>query len=917
MNPNAQPRRVLAAVLFALMLAPVSSALLDEDQGFQPQHVGVDFPVGFTEFNLGGPFSPQVRMIYPAMVEGEDKEMAGNGPFPWLLFIGDSGEDTDGYMMLTEKIVQRGYIVVVSQPLSDETDIEAALERFVDVSTIMEQQNQSNIHVLGSAGNIDVHHWGVAGHGKGAAAAYLAFPFWELSDRSTTHQPPRALFGLGLDLADVEETFSWTQVTQEPAFPRPNTALFLTGTVDEIAPSQATMEQVESIGGLGWQWMHVLGADHYQFQDTRSFFENDGDPTMSQSAQIQLTADHVIPYLDTVLRGEHDRFRDAFNRADGPRTVSDSSAYVDESLEDSSFLRLNQFSVSHNDTVELNASETFVMHTNWTLRNGDGFSDLPAEWDVHVACGWQSGDWESTGTVEANGSATCSFPMAPVAPGLHKAWMRVEVEGAPSTAWGVAVRGNTPLELLYPQPTVYIPQHGSSTLAVNEIANDPDGQSVRVLSASLSGVDANHFAVEIDSSRTVLHLHHALDEEWLGECMLDLQLRSDGQVIDEQNTSLRVVLTPVNDPVIKSGNVPIQEMNEDGDPLVYDLGEVVSDPENEPLLIRIDGQTIGEQGPVRFLIEGERLTLTPREDANGVTVLKATVSDGVNTELEVEIPVVVNAVDDPVVINATSWTNLSTDEDTTYVLDVTPLAYDVDGDPLVWTLEGGAPNLAVTWTNGSFVLEPSKDFNGLIDNLWLNVTDGGSAYEHLFTLDVRPVGDLPFVAISAVQRVDGGSTATMQWSLVDVDGTADTNALVLVDAMAVTVNHSCLSSSPGAYQCVTLLPLPATQDSLNIELSVHDGELDRTVVTSFVFDPDNASSVKDTQDTAAQGGDGLNASLLLGALGLLGVLSLGAMVLMKNRSPSNPPVEVHSDTEQPQERTSESKGLLARAKERQ
>ena len=140
---------------------------------------------------------------------------------------------------------------------------------------------------------------------------------------------------------------------------------------------------------------------------------------------------------------------------------------------------------------------------------------------------------------------------------------------------------------------------------------------------------------------------------------------------------------------------------------------------------------------------------------------------------------------------------------------------------------------------------------------------------------------------------------------------------MLVDAMAVTVNHSCLSSSPGAYQCVTLLPLPATQDSLNIELSVHDGELDRTVVTSFVFDPDNASSVKDTQDTAAQGGDGLNASLLLGALGLLGVLSLGAMVLMKNRSPSNPPVEVHSDTEQPQERTSESKGLLARAKERQ
>ena len=39
--------------------------------------------------------------------------------------------------------------------MSDETDIEATLERLVDVMLIMEQQNQSNIHVLGSAGNID------------------------------------------------------------------------------------------------------------------------------------------------------------------------------------------------------------------------------------------------------------------------------------------------------------------------------------------------------------------------------------------------------------------------------------------------------------------------------------------------------------------------------------------------------------------------------------------------------------------------------------------------------------------------------------------------------------------------------------------------------------------------------------------
>ena len=57
-----------------------------------------------------------------------------------------------------------------------------------------------------------------------------------------------------------------------------------------------------------------------------------------------------------------------------------------------------------------------------------GFSGLPAEWDVNVTCGWQNGPWE-VHPPSTNGSATCSFPMAPVAPGLHKAWMRVEVRG--------------------------------------------------------------------------------------------------------------------------------------------------------------------------------------------------------------------------------------------------------------------------------------------------------------------------------------------------------------------------------------------------------------------------------------------------------------------------------------------------------
>ena len=259
--------------------APSAMGLLEEDASFEESHAGVDFPVGWTEFNLGGVFSPQVRMVYPAMFDGEDKDMAGNGPFSWLIFIGDSGESVDSYTLFTEELAKRGFSVVVTQPLSDETDVEETLERFTDIHGAMVQQNQSNVHVLGTVGNIDVSHWGVSGHGKGAAAAYLAFPFWNQTSLASAEQPPRGLFGLGLDLEDLDEDFEWSDVAT-PEFPHPNTGLFITGTVDEVAPSQETMERVDEHGGIAWQWMHLLGANHYQFQDSQSFLENDGDATM-------------------------------------------------------------------------------------------------------------------------------------------------------------------------------------------------------------------------------------------------------------------------------------------------------------------------------------------------------------------------------------------------------------------------------------------------------------------------------------------------------------------------------------------------------------------------------------------------------------------------------------------------------------
>tara|TARA_Y100000991_G_scaffold61482_1_gene45480 strand:+ start:3859 stop:6546 length:2688 start_codon:yes stop_codon:yes gene_type:complete len=889
--------------------------LLEEDASFEESHAGVDFPVGWTEFNLGGVFSPQVRMVYPAMFDGEDKDMAGNGPFSWLIFIGDSGESVDSYTLFTEELAKRGFIVVVTQPLSDETDVEETLERFTDIHGAMVQQNQSNVHVLGTVGNIDVSHWGVSGHGKGAAAAYLAFPFWNQTGLASAEQPPRGLFGLGLDLEDLDEDFEWSDVAT-PEFPQPNTGLFITGTVDEVAPSQETMERVDEHGGIAWQWMHLLGANHYQFQDSQSFLENDGDATMSQTAQIDLASEHVIAYLDTVLHGDHSRFREAFNRAEGPQTVSDPNAYVDEQLKAANFLPWTSQTISHNASETVNATLTFVISLNWTLRDGTTFPELPAGWDVNLTCGWTNGPWETEAIIASNGTVSCHYPMAPVAPGLQTAWLKLQVEGAPSMYTASVFRENTPIEVLSPKPVIYVPQHSSRTLNASNIAIDPDGQPVRIVEATLIGDDASHFLIEIGQDGLDMTVSHALNEEWLGECVAEVTLRSDGLTVDEATTQLSVVMTPVNDPPIKSGTVPIQEMDEDGTSVVFDLGDVVSDPEGVPLELDIAGEKNGEQGPILFSIEGERITLTPLLNAHGATVLQILASDGENPSVLVEMAVVVNPVNDPVVVNASAWTNLSMVEDTPFTLALSPLAYDVDGDPLTWTLEGNLDVLSVSLVNNSFELVPANDAFGIHQGLWLNVSDGSTTHSENLSLTIAAVGDLPFVAIESVQGMSG-STANMYWSVADVDGSVNTEASVSVDGTVVEVSHSCLSSSNGVYQCVTLLPFsPGSATSVYIELEVYDDELERSVIASKVFDPlsDNSSN---NQQSESEEDDAEGAlTLIVGAGGFVLVLLAGAaFVFFRSRGEDDVESSLASPraVEPSTQESTQGSGLLARA----
>ena len=94
-----------AIILVAILLLPT---VLAED--FPPQRQNSAFVGWQIEANekIG-----EYRLSYPAVGDGEEINMAQNGPFAVVVFYTDSGEDIDQYIWLQEGLSNWGYITLV------------------------------------------------------------------------------------------------------------------------------------------------------------------------------------------------------------------------------------------------------------------------------------------------------------------------------------------------------------------------------------------------------------------------------------------------------------------------------------------------------------------------------------------------------------------------------------------------------------------------------------------------------------------------------------------------------------------------------------------------------------------------------------------------------------------------------------
>ena len=890
---------ILVGVLLTstIALSPVT-AHPAESQNFKNQHTGNDFPVGFADLDADG---KPVRVVYPAMNSGEAEPMAGNGPFPFTVFFGDEGEVSDDYGILASEIVKRGTIVVVTNGFDSDTttNVENSMLLLESIVNLMNQTNNSNSLIAAAYGNVDMHHWGVSGHGTGAAVAYSVFPFWSESGLSVEIQPPRSLFGLGIDFSDWSGGNGWENVKPteweiDPATPA--TGLFMTGTVDEIARGQDNLPLITATDQLAWHWMHVLGADHYQFQDEIDdgiFFgddRGDGDASMSQTEQIDYAISHILPYLDLTLRGVHDEFRPAFNRELSATSASDSESYTEENLFQAEFLLVENLTKVPSEINAFSRFDTFSLMSNWTLRNGDGFEDLDSNWQIDVECGFDK-LVSIIGVVHTNGTVQCDFDVADLAPGAHVAFMTVMVEGAPSTIEHTFLRTDAPISLTVPAPVIQVPERGSGYILASDIGIDPDGQEIFIVEAALSGGQISNFSIEIDSDYRGLTVTHTVTEEFITGAEVDILLRADGHgVIDEATTMLEIVVVPFNDQVVKVEDIVMQNLVEDGQSISVNITEYAYDPEGQPLMASINDQTDGTAGPIGFSYYDGILTLTPLPDANGATVLHVRVTDGVTEPVDLDIPVQVAPVNDPVVSNASAW-NISMLEDETISLNLTDFGYDVDGDTLSWTVESDSSSATMAIASGTqLIITPPNDYFGSVNNEWLNVTDGVTSYSQLLDIEVISVPDLPVLNLLNVNIIDE-TAATLAWSIFDNDGLVDHDLQISLDGVVqYNLQPSCIDDESGnSKECVTMLEVQQNRSQIvEVRVSILDVEFTSEVVEYTIIDFNSTITVVEDKTEAD---DGFAVSTTLVVAGILGLIIMILILMIILRAMRSEPVD--------------------------
>ena len=656
------------------------------------------------------------QIYYPSNVSGLGEPIDNtSGPYPLLIWVGDEGESRDQYDWLGIELASAGYITMVLPPDWNSGETQSQCISILNLLNRLEYNNQ-NGSFDGDPANMrdafDLDYWGIGGHGLGAKqAAQCQLVMTGVWEQYITNPPPTALIALGLEDAftDIPDEYLGPP-------PKPGMGLYLTGGMDDIAKADTNVEQWLADHDIPWHYMSVIQGNHLQYQDEDTFWErfNDGDAQISREEQQSHALEHIIPYLDLMLKGDHTQWLNATNREVNWQTPSDSISYIYEDLSGSRFMPMDANDSDVNEMEGLSGRVvsvgTTVTHRNGALPTGSTVICTIAEggdwWDpMDYATYGINATGTFTGSVDnGNASSTdCEVSTEGVPPGNRTVVVDVNWYGMPSYLELNFFRNNREPVLVMPTPTIEVPQHGSTSMPFSDFVVDPDGTTLIVeMSPHLPSVNQMHCFLEVNA----VVCEHTGEPEWTGTETLNLTIFDRYDLNHSTQINLSATVFAVDDPIVQISEIPDVYMVEDDSIFGYTVTSHFEDPEGSNVTIENATATEG----LELTWTENNVAIEPLPNWHGSTMVEVWVSDGTSNPVLATFMVDVASVSDPPRLNLT---RVLMTEDTPLEIPLSELGWDEDGDTVEFEIMGDHPYISATVLSNVLRIEPTSHWSGL------------------------------------------------------------------------------------------------------------------------------------------------------------------------------------------------------------
>jgi VCBS repeat-containing protein len=206
------------------------------------------------------------------------------------------------------------------------------------------------------------------------------------------------------------------------------------------------------------------------------------------------------------------------------------------------------------------------------------------------------------------------------------------------------------------------------------------------------------------------------------------------------------------------GGFPVA--NEDAPAWIWNYGAEISDPDgNTPIY----GLTHTATDLLTAVTAANGIvTFTPKLNQSGSTTMTLNVNDGRGCDIDIEIPVVINPINDCPTLENPIPDVTASEDDPDFIIPLANIFADVDTTPLNYrTTIGNSSLIAVSITATALIIDflPNQSGSTFINLIALD-GDISCTVDDLFTVSITPVNDPP-TGVGEVVNLAKGATSSV------------------------------------------------------------------------------------------------------------------------------------------------------------